>query len=103
MTIGERIKNRRMELGLSQEELAIRMGITNKSTVCKMESNQSDAVSMNSIKRYAKALNVTPAYLLGNSLDKPLLDKIDTEMLYYFVQLSDENKDLIMNLVKKLI
>lgn len=37
MTIGERIAKRRLELGYSQTELARRMGLTNRSTICKVE------------------------------------------------------------------
>lgn len=35
--IGERIKARRLELGLTQEELAKKMGYTSRSTVNKVE------------------------------------------------------------------
>ena len=62
--LGLRIKNRRKELGLSQEELASRMGLRSKSTVCKIERGD-DNLTTDSIKKYAEALGVTTGYLMG--------------------------------------
>ena len=42
MTIGDRIKERRKELNLSQRELAERMGYSNHSTVVRVEAGQVD-------------------------------------------------------------
>lgn len=62
--IGDRIKMRRLELGLTQEELAKRMGYKSKSTINKVEAGIND-VNMSTTKRYAKALETTVAYLMG--------------------------------------
>lgn len=61
MTLGERIKQRRQELGLSQNTLAKRIGVT-QGTISQMESG----VSQNSTKivDISNALNVSPEYLL---------------------------------------
>lgn len=64
MTIGERIKQRREELELSQTELAHRMGLSAKSTICKLET-QGDNITTDRIRRVAKALNCTESYLMG--------------------------------------
>lgn len=63
--IGLRIRNRRISLGISQEELASRMGLKSKSTICKIERGE-DNLTADSVKKYAKALNVTPEWLYGN-------------------------------------
>ena len=62
--LGLRIKNKRIELGISQEELASRMGLKSKSTICKIERGE-DNLTADSVKKYAKALGVSPDYLVG--------------------------------------
>ena len=62
--LGERIKRRRIELGLSQEDLAKRLGLKSKSTICKIERGD-DNLTTTAITKYANALSVTPGYLMG--------------------------------------
>jgi len=62
--IGERIRMRRQELGMTQEELAKRMGYKSKSTVNKVECGKND-VNQSTAVKYAMALNTTVAYLMG--------------------------------------
>lgn len=62
--LGQRIKQKRKELGLSQEELANRLGLKSKSTICKIERGD-DNLTTSSIRQYADALNCTPSYLMG--------------------------------------
>ena len=64
MHIGDRIKARREELGLTQDELAKKMGYTSKSTVNKVEKGINDVTQSNIVK-YAEQLNTTVAYLMG--------------------------------------
>ena len=64
MTLGERIKNRRLELGLSQTDLALRLGYKSKVSVSNAENDRDDMTTTR-IEKYAKALHVTPAYLMG--------------------------------------
>ena len=64
MTIYEKIKQRRMELNLSQEELADMTGYTSRSSIAKIEKGLVD-LSQSKITLFAKALNTTTAYLMG--------------------------------------
>ncbi len=64
MEIGERIKKRREDLGLTQEDLAIMLGYKNRSTVNKWEKDGSK-LRQSKIAEIAEALNTTPAYLMG--------------------------------------
>lgn len=64
MTIGERIKECREKLGLSQEEVALKMGYSSRSTINKIEKGLSD-VSQSKVIQFAKALETTPEYLMG--------------------------------------
>lgn len=62
--IGNRIKNRRIELGLTQEELAKRMGYTSRAAICKVESG-SDNITSERVTKFANALGVSESYLMG--------------------------------------
>ena len=62
--IGARIKKRRIELGMSQDELAERMGYKSRSTIAKIENGTNDVVQSNIVK-FSEVLNVSIAYLMG--------------------------------------
>lgn len=64
MTIGDRIRERRKELGLSQLDLALRLGNKSRASVCTVEKNKED-LTTDRIRKYAEALETTPAYLMG--------------------------------------
>lgn len=64
MTRGERIKNRRLAIGLSVEELASRLN-KNKATVYRYESNDIEDMPTSILEPLANALQTTPAYLMG--------------------------------------
>jgi transcriptional regulator with XRE-family HTH domain len=63
-TIGSNIKQRREELGLTQEELAKKMGYKSKSTINKIEAGIND-ITQSKVIAFAKVLNTTVAYLMG--------------------------------------
>lgn len=79
MTIYDRIKDRRTALGLSQEELANRLGLSSRAAVSAVERGKCD-MTTDRISRYAEALDTTPAYLMG-WVDGPE-DKIEPEVEY---------------------
>lgn len=62
--IGIIIKKRREELGLTQEELARKLGYKSKSTINKIEMGIND-ISQTKVVAFASALDTTPAYLMG--------------------------------------
>ncbi|PWM78760.1 MAG: hypothetical protein DBY32_04615 [Phascolarctobacterium sp.] len=64
-TVGERIKKRRLELNLSQDELAGVLGFRSRTSIYKIESGGQD-LRLKHIKQMARALKTTPEYLLGN-------------------------------------
>ena len=63
-TLSQRILQRRGELGLSQEELARRMGYRSKSSITKLEKGVSDLPQAR-LEELANALETTTAWLLG--------------------------------------
>lgn len=64
MTIGERIKKKREELKLSQEQLAEIMGYKSKTSIHKAEQGITD-LPQSKIIEFARALKTTPSYLMG--------------------------------------
>lgn len=63
-TIGDNIKKRREELGMTQEELAKILGYKSKSTINKIEMGIND-ITQSKVVAFADALKTTPAYLMG--------------------------------------
>ena len=59
-----RIRQRREQLGLSQEELAARMGYRSKSSITKLEKGIND-LPRAKLEELAAALSTTPAWLMG--------------------------------------
>ena len=64
MTKGERIKARREALGLSVGELAERLN-KNRATIYRYESGEIEDMPITVLEPLAKALNTTPAYIMG--------------------------------------
>lgn len=64
MNLYSRIKMRREELGMSQDELAARLGYKDRSTIAKIEAGVND-ITQSKIKSFADALNTTTAWLMG--------------------------------------
>lgn len=61
--IGEMIKKRREQLGMSQDELAKKLGYKSRSSINKMELGLQD-VPQRKVKDFAKVLSVSIGYLL---------------------------------------
>jgi transcriptional regulator with XRE-family HTH domain len=64
INIGKNILAARRELGLTQEELARRVGYKSKSTINKIETGVRD-LPQKKIAAFADALGVTPGHLMG--------------------------------------
>ena len=64
MTLGEKVKLKREELNLSQEELAEKMNYKSKTSIHKIEVGITD-LPLSKVKELAAVLNTTPAYLMG--------------------------------------
>lgn len=64
MTIGQRIKQRREELNLSQDELAQKLGYKSRSSITKIENGERE-LPQSQIKSIADALDTTPDYIMG--------------------------------------
>lgn len=75
MTLGEKVKLKREELGLSQEELAEKMNYKSKTSIHKIEVGITD-LPLSKVKELAAVLKTTPAYLMGWEEKISILDDI---------------------------
>lgn len=64
LEFGLRIKNLRVNKGMTQDELAQKAGYTSRSSINKIELGLVD-IPQSKIISIAEALNTTPAYLMG--------------------------------------
>lgn len=79
--IGERIKQARLNVGLSQEKLAFKVGFASRSSVSKIEKGERDIPRLKLIE-IAKALNVSISQLLDTPEVIPITN-IDSHMHYF--------------------
>lgn len=97
----ERIKNRRLALELSYQDLSDATGIS-KSTLQRYETGFIKKVPINQMEVLAKALHVTPAYLMGWEESSPtphsLTQQEETHIKKYR-QLDADGKEEIDDLI----
>lgn len=73
--IGEKIKEKREKLNLSQEQLADKLGYKSKTSIHKVEQGMTD-LPQSKIIEFAKALNTTPTYLMGLEIPEEIPNSI---------------------------
>lgn len=105
MTVGNRIKQRRLELGLTQTELAERMGYSGKTSVCMAEKG-GDNITTTKVRKFADALGVSFRYLMGyedangvNNADNSR-NKEDREFAELFQEASPEIRQAVLGFLK---
>lgn len=64
MKLGEIIRKRRIELNLTQQELAEKMGYTSFTTISKIENGKND-ITIETAKKFASILKVPISYIMG--------------------------------------
>lgn len=110
MTVGERIKQAREAKGMSQQELAEKMGYKDRSSISKIEKNKDDDIMLDAVQKIADVLGCSPLYLMGweteesqNDTQKTS-DRIKTyaEFINLYEQLNDSNRELVDNMLKAL-
>lgn len=88
MTTSERIKKAREAKGMSQQELADKLGYKSRSSINKLE-RESRNIPRSQIVKLAKILDVTPAYLMGWA---EFDERFDTNKLSQEAKLYDDIK-----------
>lgn len=70
LTLGDKVKSRRIELGLTLQQLADKIGVSN-ATVQRYESGRIKTPRSSQIRALASALNVSPNYLFDIDCSAP--------------------------------
>ena len=115
-----RIRDRRIELGMTQDELAMKAGYNGRSSINKIE-REARNVPLERIAMIAKALRCSPEYLMGwdtdsvplgvdielenaKQIDVDLLprDKTEEMMIRIYRLLSPEDKETVTKLIERL-
>lgn len=94
--VGGKIRQRRIELGLSQAELAARLGYKSRNAICNVENDKED-LTITRVKKFADALGVTPAYLIGFKEPTTHYEIID-----YYNQLNETGRQDLIKYAKYL-
>lgn len=100
------IRNRRKELGLTQTELAERLGYADKSMIAKIEAGNID-LAQSKIWAFADALQTSPSDLYGwdESQDKPFSigGAKALELIEKYSRLTSANQEAVSTLIDKLL
>jgi len=88
----DNIKRRRIELGMSQDELAKLTGYTDRSSIAKIEAGKVD-LTRSKIMLFAEALRISPADLMGWESDEEYYFDSDTAAI---AQQMKDNKEMSM-------
>ncbi len=114
--ISNKVKKRRLSLGLSQEDLAKKLGYKSKTTINKIESGVND-IPRKKINDFAVALETTPEYFLdyNNTLSSTSSTRDDNHiveidsitydeetLLFYYRKLSQQGQSIAQERMKEL-
>lgn len=97
MEFKDLIKKRRLDLGLTMEELGKKIGVS-KATIQRYESGEIKNVRRDKIAKLANALDTTPAYLMG--WEDTTADE-DKEIVNYFLSLGDKLSDGVEDMTQE--
>lgn len=97
MEFKDLIKKRRLDLGLTMEELGKKIGVS-KATIQRYESGEIKNVRRDKIAKLANALDTTPAYLMG--WEDVTADE-DKEIVNYFLSLGDKLSDGVEDMAQE--
>lgn len=103
MPIGEKIRQRREELGMTQSELARKVGYKSRSSINKLEKDDKNGVSREQLYKIAQALKVTPSYLMGwEDEEVATLTAMQEETMARFLLLTYEHQMVVKSIVDTL-
>jgi repressor LexA len=104
--MAQRIKTLRKENNLTLEQVANIVGV-GKSTVRKWETGMIANMKRDKISALAKALNTTPAYLMGwdeeteeNTPEELKLTEGEKMLLDLFNRVPEENQEMVLDMIR---
>jgi len=102
-SIGKRIKERRKELGLSQEDLAEILRCK-KQNISEYELGKRKGLNLKKLEQIAQALNIDISYLLGyentedTEVPQPLIDFLTDKELLYRLDVKQEEIEFLKSI-----
>ena len=109
MTIGQRIKLRRKELGMSADELGKRIG-KNRATIFRYENGAIEKLPVDNLKPIAEALLTTPQSLMGWEDEEKTatnndsgMSKSKQQLLALAEQCSEEDAEKLLQMMQILL
>ena len=99
MTVGDRIRIKRTELGMTQDELAKKLGYSSRSTVNKMES--ATELSLKKVEKLAKVFGCKPACLIGWNEDEFTIETAELDYELTMMPLNVKKYALILSSLPK--
>ena len=113
MNTGDRIKQRRIELGLTADDLANKIG-KSRATIYRYENGDIENMPTPILEPLAKALDTTPADLMGwgkeDQVADVLLKTYKSELILdeqlkriigYYKLMNQSDRDMLENLAKR--
>ncbi|MBY2242680.1 helix-turn-helix domain-containing protein [Clostridioides sp. ES-S-0001-03] len=88
LEITNRIKNKRLELNMSYQDLANKTGLS-KSTLQRYETGTIKNIPLDKLEILAHALNESPAFIMGWSKNSKLIKTKENKLLSSFNELND--------------
>lgn len=104
MTVGERIRNRRLSLDMTQDELAQKTGYKSRSSINKIESSRN--LPLSKVEKMAKALNCAPSLLMGWEDTEDISDDMVSEhieLISLYEQMNEKQKAGIIDMMKLIL
>ena len=106
-TVGKNILYFRTKMGLTQEELAKKVGYTSKSTINKIEKGIND-IPQSKIRQFAEVLGTTPSCLVGWSEEgnvdfipvEPELSEGEKLLLELFRKVPEDKQKLVLQMIR---
>lgn len=105
MTVGEKIRQRRESINMSQEELAKRMGYKDRSSISKIEKGSDKNLSLETVQKIAEILNCSPLFLMGWSEDEKhdaQLSPQEEKFIERYHRLDAYSRSIVENMIEAL-
>lgn len=107
MTVGERIRDRRKQLGFSAEYIASKLDCS-PATVYRYENGYIEKVPTSTVATIADILDTTPAYLMGwedinaEQLTDGELSEVKRSLIQFALSLTDEQAALALRVLRSI-
>ena len=109
MKLADRVRLRREELGLTQEDLAFQMGYSSRTSINKIENGR--PCSQKIIVRLAEVLNVSVPYLMGweEEEEKSTIPEDDglsekrKALIEFAKSVPEEKADLVLKVIQSIV